>query len=166
MKRCHCALTVDRRTLQKGTHTQKQMVNAQPPAVKQNNEQLHSNQSVQGGTLHMGSICRKVHQLPQNTHSEGQYSSGAMERYTWVRFAGHWRKCRRGFKRRALCTPDTYPPVMFNPINSAGSLCPCGAGHGHERNHRRHYISQQPKLVRGYLADTRVAPSHCTGEHY
>ena len=81
MKRCHCALTVDRRTLQKGTHTQKQMVNAQPPAVKQNNEQLHSNQSVQGGTLHMGSICRKVHQLPQNTHSEGQYSSGAMERY-------------------------------------------------------------------------------------
>ena len=49
---------------------------------------------------------------------KGQFS-GAMERYTWVRFAGHWRKCRRGFKRRALCTPDAYPPVMFNPINSA-----------------------------------------------
>ena len=43
---------------------------------------------------------------------------GAMERYTWVRFAGHWRKCRRGFKRRALCT-EAYPPVMFNPISSA-----------------------------------------------
>jgi hypothetical protein len=45
-------------------------------------------------------------------------SMGAMERYTWVRFAGNWRKCRRGFKRRALCT-EAYPPVMFNPISSA-----------------------------------------------
>ena len=80
--------------------------------------------SVQGpvqwgdGTLHMGSIRRKAHPLPQNAHSIGQYSSGAMERYTWVRFAGNWRKCRRGFKRRALCT-GAYPPVMFNPISSA-----------------------------------------------
>ena len=28
-----------------------------------------------------GSICRKAHPLPQTTHSKGQYSSGAMERY-------------------------------------------------------------------------------------
>ena len=27
------------------------------------------------GTLHMGSIRRKVHHLPENTHSKGQYSS-------------------------------------------------------------------------------------------
>jgi len=31
------------------------------------------------GTLHMGSIRRKAHPLPQNAHSIGQYSSGAME---------------------------------------------------------------------------------------
>ena len=31
------------------------------------------------GTLHMGSIRRKAHSLPQNAHSIGQYSSGAMD---------------------------------------------------------------------------------------
>eukprot|EP00964_Phaeocystis_antarctica_P162932 scaffold138160_cov136-Phaeocystis_antarctica.AAC.1 len=24
----------------------------------------------------------------------------------------------QGFKRRALCTEEAYPPVMFNPISS------------------------------------------------
>ena len=51
----------------------------------QNHEHAHSSQSVQGsvqwgdGTLHMGSIRRKAHSLPQNAHSIGQYSSGALE---------------------------------------------------------------------------------------
>eukprot|EP00964_Phaeocystis_antarctica_P107179 scaffold71942_cov69-Phaeocystis_antarctica.AAC.1 len=63
-------------------------------------EHAHSSRSVQGpvqggdGTSRMGSIRRKAHPLPQNTHSKGQFSSGAMESYTWVRFAGKLTCCQ------------------------------------------------------------------------
>ena len=37
----------------------------------------------------MGSICGKAHALPNNTHSNGQYTSGAMDEssereHTWL----------------------------------------------------------------------------------
>ena len=39
------------------------------------------------------------HNTPQNS----EHTSGAMERYTLVRFAGHWRKCHRRVKKGERC---------------------------------------------------------------
>ena len=45
------------------------------------------------GTLQWVQICGKAYNLPDNAHSNRQHFSGAMERYTWVRFARKLTSC-------------------------------------------------------------------------
>ena len=92
----------------KGKHSHPAMSKSQARAQ----QSVSSRASSTGdGTLHAWVRTASTHILRRKKTStrttagqcKGQFK-GAMERYTWVRFAGHWRKCRRGFKRRALCT--------------------------------------------------------------
>ena len=74
----------------------------------------------------MGSIRRKAHSLPQNAHSIGQYSSGAMERYKeWVQFARKLSPRPATTHRKTVNVPvGRWNVTTYKCVRFAGKLSP------------------------------------------